>query len=331
MEGAARVSAVAPDGLGLLERGDDLAAIAGLISAAVGGDGRLGLVEGPAGIGKTVLLDECRRRASGQGACVVHARASELEQGFAYGVVRQLFEAVVGRLPARERTRLFDGGAGPAALVLGAEHGAGADASFAILHGLYWVVVGLTATSPLVVFVDDAQWADRASLRFLLHLGRRLEGMPVAVLLGLRTAEPEARDALLDELWLVEGALVRRPAALSEDAVAAVVRDQLAGAVDEDFCRSCRRATGGNPLYLRELLRSLDAEAVVPSREQVERVAGVWPASIARHVLRTRPSTVVVVARSTRWRWRIWLAVRPSAHFSACGVQAVTRPRSTTR
>ena len=65
-----------------------------------------------------------------------------------------------------------------------------------------------------------------------------------------------------------------------------MVRAELAAEADEEFCRACHRASGGNPFYLRELLRALAAESVSPAREEVERVGGVWPASIARHVLR---------------------------------------------
>src|SRR6266498_3131225 len=68
----------------LIERDEDLAAVAGLIAAAVNGDGRVALIEGPAGGGKTALLQEGRGRATGRGAREEHARPSELERGFAY-------------------------------------------------------------------------------------------------------------------------------------------------------------------------------------------------------------------------------------------------------
>lgn len=270
----------------LRERGVDLATVDGLLAAAASGEGSLGVVEGPAGIGKTVLLEAGRQGAVAGGTCVVSARASELEREFAYGVVRQLLEPAVARLTAAARATLFEGAARPAKLVLGAEHGAHSDASFGILHGLYWVVVGLASKTPLVLCVDDVQWADRPSLRFLVHLARRIAGTSAGLLLGLRTAEPKLRDELLDELRLTEGAAIVRPAPLSEGAVAELVRSELAGGGDEEFCRACHQASAGNPFYLRELLRALGAEAVGATREQVERVGEVWPASIARHVLR---------------------------------------------
>ena len=86
-------------GQGLLfERGSGQPAIAALLTAAVAGEGSLGVVEGPGGIGKTALLDDARRRAGARGLRVVHARACELEAGFAYGVVLELLDPIVARL-----------------------------------------------------------------------------------------------------------------------------------------------------------------------------------------------------------------------------------------
>src|SRR6185295_9535617 len=77
----------------LLERDGELGTIEDLVRAAASGDARLVLVEGPAGIGKTRLLAEARRRGAALGVHVVSARGSELEREFPFGVVRQLFEA----------------------------------------------------------------------------------------------------------------------------------------------------------------------------------------------------------------------------------------------
>ena len=54
------------------------------------------------------------------------------------------------------------------------------------LHGLYWLVVNIAERGPLILAVDDAQWADEPSLRFLLHLANRLAGLPVVVALTVR-------------------------------------------------------------------------------------------------------------------------------------------------
>src|SRR5262245_47911616 len=119
----------------LLEREDELSVLRALVTAAGEGSPGLVVIEGPAGIGKTRLLAEARRDAS----MPVHsARGGELEQGLAFGIVRQLFETAVsepllagGAAAARE---VFDGPAGGVG---------GEDASFAILHALYRLTVNL--------------------------------------------------------------------------------------------------------------------------------------------------------------------------------------------
>ena len=133
------------------------------------------LIEGPAGIGKSALLAQARRRAADGGSLVLAARGSELEREFPFGVVRQLLEGVVAG-----RDDLLTGAAAPAASVFGSPDGEG-DVSFAALHGLFWVALNLAAERPLVLAVDDLHWCDRPSLRFLAYLARRLEGQPILV------------------------------------------------------------------------------------------------------------------------------------------------------
>jgi len=72
----------------LLDRDGELRALDHLVEAAAGGEARLVLVEGAAGIGKTRLVAEARRRAEMAGMRTLSARGSELERAFAFGVVR---------------------------------------------------------------------------------------------------------------------------------------------------------------------------------------------------------------------------------------------------
>ena len=166
-----------------MERDRELASLEGLIDDAANGRASLALVEGPAGIGKTSLMIETRRLAGEAGLCVLTARGSELEREFPFGVVRQLFEPLLAE-PER-RDRVLGGAAATAApvfeVVEQAEEELGGDGSFAVLHGLYWLTVNLTADGPLLLAVDDLHWCDRPSLRFLAYLARRLEGLPALV------------------------------------------------------------------------------------------------------------------------------------------------------
>jgi len=155
----------------ILERDAELAALAAAVAAVEAGHGSLVLVEGPAGIGKTTLL---RAACRGPGARVLTARGLALEQGFGYGIVRQLLD------PVRGEDGLMDGAAALAARVFDwAEAGpVEDDVAYATMHGLYWMVANLGG--PLVLAVDDAHWADAPSLRWLAHLAARVERPPSA-------------------------------------------------------------------------------------------------------------------------------------------------------
>src|SRR3954463_8895415 len=97
--------------LRLLEREAELAALEAMLAAARLGDGRLVVVEGSAGIGKTRLLAEARALAATAGFEVLTARGGELEGEFAFGIVRQLFEAPLAAATEDERNELLSGAA----------------------------------------------------------------------------------------------------------------------------------------------------------------------------------------------------------------------------
>jgi predicted ATPase len=102
----------------LLERKPELDALAAALREASAGHGRVLLVEGPAGIGKTRLLEEAQRSATRHGMTVLAARGGELEREFSYGVVRQLFEAHLARASPSTRKKLLAGAAALAAPVV---------------------------------------------------------------------------------------------------------------------------------------------------------------------------------------------------------------------
>src|SRR5262245_33635194 len=103
----------------LLEREAELSRLAADLHTAASGDGRLLVLEGPAGIGKTRLLDAASRQADSSRVLVLRARGGELEREFAFGIVRQLFEPHLAHASAADRGRLFDGAAGLSAPLLG--------------------------------------------------------------------------------------------------------------------------------------------------------------------------------------------------------------------
>ena len=265
----------------LLERDRELAAVGWLL-----GQGGAVVVQGGVGIGKTAILEEACRRAAGLGHAVLRARGSELEAGFAFGVVRQLFERRLASAEASERDVLLAGQAGAVRpLLLGERVGTSAyDISFALLHGLYWLTVNLADRQPLLIAVDDAHWADEPSLRWLAHLAPRLEGPAVALLVAVRPVESASADASLGAL-LADARAVVRPELLSEDAVGAIVRLALGGGVTDEVCAAVWTASGGNPLYLIELLRAVELEGrPLAELDPAELVAG-GREGVARRVL----------------------------------------------
>jgi DNA-binding CsgD family transcriptional regulator len=259
----------------LLERDAELEAVSSAVAAAKRGTGQAVFIEGAAGAGKSALIAAVVAGSDGDGLRILRAAGGELERGFAFGAIRQLFESVVVSAPAAERARLLEGAAAPAERVIdpSLDGSAGPAAEFAVLHAIYWLTSNLAAQAPLVIAVDDLHWVDEASLRALDYLSRRLADIPVALLGALRPAEPGAPAALLDALRSQHDAVTITPSPLSADAIAAIVRTELPEAGDE-LCAAFLAASAGNPLYLRELLRAVGAsepsaaavaEAAVPS------------------------------------------------------------------
>jgi DNA-binding CsgD family transcriptional regulator len=297
-------------GCALLERDAELAALRAALRRAGSGEGRALLLTGPPGIGKTELLRSARRLAEAQGMAVLGARASELEGHFPYGVVRQLFEPTLRQARPAERELLLSGPARMAAPVLGVEdlpfaslddgRVAKAYTAWARAYGLYWLAVNLSQRCPLAILVDDAQWADKASARFLLFLSRRLEGVPVALVASARTdgqdavigaAVEIAAEPLLGKLQL---------APLSEAAVGRLVSSGLGRMPEPAFVAACREATGGAPFLVHELLVALGAQFIEPTAQNAAMVGRLGPLSVAREALRPAagPAGAVRLARA---------------------------------
>jgi DNA-binding SARP family transcriptional activator/DNA-binding CsgD family transcriptional regulator len=272
----------APDGL--VDREREMAELGRLVADATAGAGRVALMEGPAGIGKTRLLGEVRRLASAVGVQTLMARGSQMEREFGFGAVRQLFEPAL--VDPSRRAQLLQGAAASAASVFDAVPAQDrADGTFAVLHGLYWLTVNLSAQQPLVLAVDDLQWCDAGSLRFLAYLARRLDGLPVLVAATLRTGEEHAEPELLSELAHDFSTVPVRPTPLTPVGVGELVRGRLGSKADDTFVRACHRTTNGNPLLLRQLLRALEAEGVIPDASHADTVTAIGSRAVSSIVL----------------------------------------------
>jgi DNA-binding CsgD family transcriptional regulator len=293
----------------LLERSEELARIELALAQARSGRGTFVVIEGPAGIGKTALLAAARTAAADGGMRVLRSRGTELERDFAFGVVRQLFEPPLAEASELERAELLQAAAGVAAGLLGlpgapptgVPPSTGVDPSFAVLHGLYWLCANLTAVGPLCVVVDDAHWADAASLRYLAFLLTRLEELDALLVVATRPREPGTDAELLATVTTDPSADVIRLAPLTRAAVAELVESRLAGVPDPVFVDACLRATRGTPFLMRVLVDALGEGGIAPTAEAARHVDRIGARTVGRSIrlkLRRLPEPVGRLARA---------------------------------
>jgi DNA-binding CsgD family transcriptional regulator len=273
----------------LLEREAELEALIGLARQASSGVGGVALVEGPAGIGKSALLDRAVELIVNEGHTVSMVRGGELERELPWGVVRDLFERLLSGFEPDERDTLFTGAAGLARGALYSDppqRSSREDETLAVaLHGLYWLTTAVAERGPVVLAVDDVHWADPSSLRFIAYLAARAKELPVAIVATLRTGEPEAVGRMCVEIashpWTTRLQLLP----LSEGAAGEIVAASLERPA-EDVARACHELTAGNPLYLGELLRDLRSATNSQGAIDADAVELLRPRNVAQMVQR---------------------------------------------
>ena len=199
-----------------------------------------------------------------------HYPRAELEDAFSGAA--SLTAPLLGRERARERrlSSLFPLSAG---------------SLFPLLHAFYWLTANLAARGPFIAIVDNLRWADEQSVRWLLYLARRLEELPVFVVVAFRRGEPGASD-LLDQV-LADPVVVRLALdPLSEAAMAAsLVAETFGREPDGGFTHACYVASGGNPLFFGELAVELAALGVPLTAEAVSALELARPGGLQRSVL----------------------------------------------
>jgi DNA-binding CsgD family transcriptional regulator len=286
----------------LLERSSEVERIAEAVASARDGRGELLLLDGMPGIGKSSLLAFAYEQAAREKVRVLTATGTELERDLSFGIAIQLFEAPLRAASPADRDSMLAGSARLAMPLLEGSGPATRDAAGALplFHGLYWLTANIADETPLMLCVDDAHWADRASLGFLLYLAQRLDQLRVTVVVALREREPNAPEDLLAQLAAHRLADVLSLRALSLDAVARLAKSRLPAAGD-DVCAACAEASGGNPFLLRELLGDLALSDSPPSVEAVRRLGRLAPESVRRTVyarLQRLPGPAADVARA---------------------------------
>ena len=282
---AATLGSAAP--AGLLERENELVMAREWLDDVRAERGRMLLVEAPAGLGKSALIEQVREMAR-RDFTVLSATGSEMEQPLGWGVARSLFERWLLRLPDDVRADLLTGPAASASLLFAPAGGSvtlpAADASFAILHGLYWLAVRAAEARPIVLVVDDAHWADEPSLRLFTYLLGRIRDQPIGILLAARSGEAGAGE-LLAHLAAEPDVTVCEPAPLSAAAITTLIQEQLPDA-EATFCRRCHELTAGNPLGVREVLLAIADFPLAAADRDLETIAEQAARSLSRSVLR---------------------------------------------
>lgn len=260
-----------------------MSVIAEAFEVALAGEGTVVLIEGPAGIGKTSLLEAAVREAERLGARPMTARPFPLDREVAWNVVRQLFASTLhdGSPEADPR---FAGAARLALPALGLVNtdDGGVD-PFSPLHGLYWLAANVAAEGPILIALDDLQWADLSSIRFISHLASRCQGLPIVVIAALRTGELTGDSSVaLATLATQDSVRTLQPLPLTPSGTSEVLRRGLGAGARSQLTDACYEMTGGNPFLLVELVRELARAGAEVSPEQVR---ALTPRAVSRGVL----------------------------------------------
>ncbi len=281
--------ATTPDDAPLIERAVELGVLAGAVRRLADGEGGVVVLDAPAGLGKTALLERAALFAADSGCLVRRAAPGPLERHFPFGVVRALLEAPVREASGKERAQLLDGAASAAGTLLLDGTVPGGDSTMLLAHSVLWLCAAIADRRPLALVVDDAQWADRSSLEVLAYLARRIDDLPLLIAVGARADDPRAASDLLSLLGGVRSATVLHPQRLTPRGATQLIR-RLAPEASAVVCRDCHRAVGGNPWLLGELGRQIATHGPGSIAEAGDEAPPV--SAIARNVIRWRLATL---------------------------------------
>jgi DNA-binding CsgD family transcriptional regulator len=248
-----------------------LAALHELLEQAVAGAGRIVLLAGEAGVGKSRLVGEVKGRAQERGVALLEGHCFEPDRALPYGPLLDLLrahlrgsanDAIVGMLGRRapDLAQLLPE---LATHLPGISSAPGLDPELEkrrVFDALCGFVTDLAVIQPLLVVVEDLHWSDGISLEFLPHLARRVAGVPLLLVLTYRDDEVDVVLARflagLDRERLASELRVTR---LSASDVEAMVRAILAlpRPAPADLLHVLFSLTEGNPLFVEEMLKSL--------------------------------------------------------------------------
>lgn len=239
-------------------RNQESATLRALLDDIRDGKGRLVLIAGDSGIGKTSLVESLASEAQALGAIILGGHCYDLDTAAPYEPWIDLLRSYrpTGAMPA------LPDGLGNAELL---ETLSGKDALYEQVAGF---LEALSMHRPAVVILEDMHWSDQASLELLRAMARRIRFWPLLIVATFRGNELSAQQPLHRVLPL----LVRetRPPRidllpLDAEAIAQVVRERYALAASDErrLVAHLHRYSEGNPFYLEELLRTLEHERLL--------------------------------------------------------------------
>lgn len=265
----------------LLERAALVEAIDHALDAVGARHGGGMALEGVAGAGKTRLLRVAEERAAARGMEVRRAAGDDLSATLPWGVCRQLF-ADVDLATVSASAEL----AAPALVPTDFGRPQDPHTVYRLLHGLHSLVVDLAQRRPQVLIIDDAQWSDPESLRFVAYLIARAPGLPLGVFLATRTGPPRREDTeqLVTRIHgspLIE---LHQVNPLTTSSVSALVRAVFPDATAA-FCTTIDEATGGNPFLCHEMLLTARAEQIPATDGGAERLRNIQHVGVRTSIL----------------------------------------------
>jgi DNA-binding CsgD family transcriptional regulator len=217
------------------------------------------VLAGEAGVGKTTLWEAGLAEAAAAGCRVLSARPAESETSLSFSGIGDLLDPVLDK--ALTSLSSAQNRALSRALVLGDDDGRPPD-PHAIGVALLTALRGLAQEMPLVVAVDDVQWLDAASAAGLAYAARRLRDEPVGVLLSRRSALESPLVRELTRAFPLERMAVVEVGPLAAAALHNVVQAHLGATLPRPLLSEVALASGGNPFYALEIVRSLQRNEV---------------------------------------------------------------------
>ena len=267
---------VLPEGPGslLVGRDAEVAELGRALDHATGGQGALALIGGEPGIGKTRLADEILRMAQQRGCAVLTGRCHDMADTPPFIPFVEMLEQACRTLPSSTlRDALGDAAPEVAKLLPELKRrfpDIPAPASLPVEHQRRFLFNSvrefldrLSRVAPVVLVLDDLQWADESTLLLVQHMAHELGKMPTLMLVTHRDVEPKSNQAFTHALeTLTRQRLVHRMTLkrLSEPGVEAMLATLGERPAPDVLVRAVYEQTDGNPFFVEEVFRHLVEE-----------------------------------------------------------------------